>query len=115
MLEHATTPELQRRCLKICEIGAQMRIVRPEPDRAGIGLGLLAPLALTPGGDGEPQMRVQQIGLWHGWLPFVPDRQLFLGALGVDPRLRDQVVECLRSMVPSTKSSVPRRIRSRAL
>ena len=26
VLEHATTPELQRRCLKICEIGAQMRL-----------------------------------------------------------------------------------------
>ena len=27
VLEHATTPELQRRCLKICEIGAQMRLL----------------------------------------------------------------------------------------
>ena len=26
VLEHATTPELQRRCLKICEVGAQMRL-----------------------------------------------------------------------------------------
>lgn len=26
VLEHATTPELQARCLKICEIGAQMRL-----------------------------------------------------------------------------------------
>jgi len=26
VLEHATTVELQRRCLKICEIGAQMRL-----------------------------------------------------------------------------------------
>jgi pyrroloquinoline-quinone synthase len=26
VLEHATTAELQRRCLKICEIGAQMRL-----------------------------------------------------------------------------------------
>ncbi len=27
MLEHANTPELQQRCLKICEIGAQMRLL----------------------------------------------------------------------------------------
>jgi pyrroloquinoline-quinone synthase len=27
VLEHATTPELQQRCLKICEIGAQMRLL----------------------------------------------------------------------------------------
>ena len=27
VLEHATTPELQRRCLKICEVGAQMRLL----------------------------------------------------------------------------------------
>jgi pyrroloquinoline-quinone synthase len=27
VLEHANTPELQRRCLKICEIGAQMRLL----------------------------------------------------------------------------------------
>ncbi len=27
VLEHATTPELQHRCLKICEIGAQMRLL----------------------------------------------------------------------------------------
>ena len=27
VLEHATTPELQARCLKICEIGAQMRLL----------------------------------------------------------------------------------------
>ena len=27
MLEHADTPELQRRCLKICEIGAEMRLL----------------------------------------------------------------------------------------
>ena len=27
VLEHATTPELQRRCLRICEIGAQMRLL----------------------------------------------------------------------------------------
>ena len=26
VLEHATTPELQRRCLRICEIGAEMRL-----------------------------------------------------------------------------------------
>jgi pyrroloquinoline-quinone synthase len=26
VLEHATTPEMQQRCLKICEIGAQMRL-----------------------------------------------------------------------------------------
>ena len=26
MLEHADTPELQSRCLKICEVGAQMRL-----------------------------------------------------------------------------------------
>jgi pyrroloquinoline-quinone synthase len=26
VLEHATTPELQHRCLKICEVGAQMRL-----------------------------------------------------------------------------------------
>ncbi|MGO4815227.1 iron-containing redox enzyme family protein, partial [Cupriavidus sp. 2MCAB6] len=25
--EHADTPELQQRCLKICEIGAQMRLL----------------------------------------------------------------------------------------
>jgi pyrroloquinoline-quinone synthase len=27
VLEQATTPELQRRCLKICEVGAQMRLL----------------------------------------------------------------------------------------
>ena len=27
MLEHANTVELQQRCLKICEIGAQMRLL----------------------------------------------------------------------------------------
>ncbi len=27
VLEHADTPDLQRRCLKICEIGAQMRLL----------------------------------------------------------------------------------------
>ena len=27
VLEHATTPELQQRCLRICEIGAQMRLL----------------------------------------------------------------------------------------
>jgi pyrroloquinoline-quinone synthase len=27
VLEHADTPELQRRCLRICEIGAQMRLL----------------------------------------------------------------------------------------
>ncbi|HTB44124.1 MAG TPA: iron-containing redox enzyme family protein [Acetobacteraceae bacterium] len=27
VLSHATTPELQQRCLKICEIGAQMRLL----------------------------------------------------------------------------------------
>jgi len=27
VLEHATTPELQQRCLKICEVGAQMRLL----------------------------------------------------------------------------------------
>ena len=27
VLEHANTPELQQRCLKICEIGAQMRLL----------------------------------------------------------------------------------------
>jgi pyrroloquinoline-quinone synthase len=27
VLEHATTPELQSRCLKICEVGAQMRLL----------------------------------------------------------------------------------------
>ncbi len=27
VLEHANTPELQRKCLKICEIGAQMRLL----------------------------------------------------------------------------------------
>ena len=27
MLEHARTVELQQRCLKICEIGAQMRLL----------------------------------------------------------------------------------------
>src|SRR5690349_12823629 len=27
VLEHATTPELQQRCLKICEIGAEMRLL----------------------------------------------------------------------------------------
>ncbi len=27
VLEHATTPELQKRCLKICEVGAQMRLI----------------------------------------------------------------------------------------
>jgi pyrroloquinoline-quinone synthase len=27
VLQHADTPELQRRCLKICEIGAQMRLL----------------------------------------------------------------------------------------
>jgi pyrroloquinoline-quinone synthase len=27
VLEHANTPELQRRCLKICEVGAQMRLL----------------------------------------------------------------------------------------
>ena len=27
MLEHARTIELQARCLKICEIGAQMRLL----------------------------------------------------------------------------------------
>jgi pyrroloquinoline-quinone synthase len=27
VLEHADTPELQRRCLKICEVGAQMRLL----------------------------------------------------------------------------------------
>ncbi len=27
VLEHATTPELQRRCLRICEVGAQMRLL----------------------------------------------------------------------------------------
>jgi pyrroloquinoline-quinone synthase len=27
VLEHANTPELQERCLKICEIGAQMRLL----------------------------------------------------------------------------------------
>lgn len=27
VLQHANTPELQRRCLKICEIGAQMRLL----------------------------------------------------------------------------------------
>ena len=27
MLEHATTVELQQKCLKICEIGAEMRLL----------------------------------------------------------------------------------------
>ncbi|MDQ8033760.1 MAG: iron-containing redox enzyme family protein, partial [Bordetella sp.] len=27
VLEHANTPELQQRCLKICEVGAQMRLL----------------------------------------------------------------------------------------
>ena len=27
VLEHATTVELQQRCLKICEVGAQMRLL----------------------------------------------------------------------------------------
>ncbi|HYZ31629.1 MAG TPA: iron-containing redox enzyme family protein [Crenalkalicoccus sp.] len=27
VLEHANTPELQRRCLKICEVGAEMRLL----------------------------------------------------------------------------------------
>ena len=27
VLQHATTPELQQRCLKICEVGAQMRLL----------------------------------------------------------------------------------------
>jgi pyrroloquinoline-quinone synthase len=27
VLEHADTPDLQQRCLKICEIGAQMRLL----------------------------------------------------------------------------------------
>ncbi|MNU11218.1 hypothetical protein D3C72_2589030 [compost metagenome] len=27
MLEHANTPELQAKCLRICEIGAQMRLL----------------------------------------------------------------------------------------
>src|SRR5581483_1726272 len=27
VLDHANTPELQRRCLKICEVGAQMRLL----------------------------------------------------------------------------------------
>jgi pyrroloquinoline-quinone synthase len=27
VLQHANTPELQRRCLKICEVGAQMRLL----------------------------------------------------------------------------------------
>ncbi|HVY14423.1 MAG TPA: iron-containing redox enzyme family protein [Rhodopila sp.] len=27
VLEHATTPDLQQRCLKICEVGAQMRLM----------------------------------------------------------------------------------------
>jgi len=27
VLEHANTVELQQRCLKICEIGAQMRLL----------------------------------------------------------------------------------------
>jgi pyrroloquinoline-quinone synthase len=27
VLEHATTPQLQQRCLKICEVGAQMRLL----------------------------------------------------------------------------------------
>ena len=27
VLEHADTPEMQRRCLKICEVGAQMRLL----------------------------------------------------------------------------------------
>ena len=27
VLEHATTPELQQRCLKICEVGAEMRLL----------------------------------------------------------------------------------------
>src|SRR3954463_6211593 len=27
VLEHATTPELQERCLRICEVGAQMRLL----------------------------------------------------------------------------------------
>ena len=27
MLEHANTPDLQERCLKICEVGAQMRLL----------------------------------------------------------------------------------------
>jgi pyrroloquinoline-quinone synthase len=27
VLEHATTPDLQQRCLKICEVGAQMRLL----------------------------------------------------------------------------------------
>src|SRR6185312_1062434 len=26
VLEHADTPELQQKCLKICEVGAQMRL-----------------------------------------------------------------------------------------
>ena len=26
VLEHANTPELQQRCLKICELGARMRL-----------------------------------------------------------------------------------------
>jgi len=27
VLEHANTPELQQRCLRICEVGAQMRLL----------------------------------------------------------------------------------------
>ena len=27
VLEHANTPDMQRRCLRICEIGAQMRLL----------------------------------------------------------------------------------------
>ncbi|MDP3323091.1 MAG: iron-containing redox enzyme family protein, partial [Hydrogenophaga sp.] len=27
VLEHATTVEMQQRCIKICEVGAQMRLL----------------------------------------------------------------------------------------